>query len=143
MENRNRFLAMPKTWGYLLEIAQDPRLKAAHKYDEQSFVDIVSASRNALAEKLGWTWMTRRAGMFDMVPTTHEGIEKMGEKYAIYAVPARDQNLLGSSGQPVEVARIKHGIPTSKIDHVAKALGDIVEQYPSEQGRPNPDIITA
>jgi hypothetical protein len=43
----------------------------------------------------------------------------------------------------VEVARIKHGIPTSKIDHVAKALGDIVEQYPSEQGRPNPDIITA
>jgi aspartate/tyrosine/aromatic aminotransferase len=143
MENRNRFLAMPKTWGYLAEIARDPQLKAAHKYDEKSFVDIVSASRNALADKLGWTWMTRRAGMFDMVPTTHEGIEKMGELYAIYAVPARDQNLLGKDGKPVEVARIKHGIPTSKIDHVAKALGDIVSQYPSEQGRPNPDLITA
>jgi aspartate/tyrosine/aromatic aminotransferase len=143
MENRNRFLAMPKTWGYLLEIARAPQLKAAHKYDEKSFVDIVSASRNTLADKLGWTWMTRRAGMFDMVPTTHEGIEKMGERYAIYAVPARDQNLLGGDGKPVEVARIKHGIPTSKIDHVAKALGDIVSQYPSEQGRPNPDIITA
>jgi aspartate/tyrosine/aromatic aminotransferase len=143
MANRNRFLAMPKTWGYLAEIARDPKLKAAQKYDEKSFVDIVNASRNALADKLGWDWMTRRAGMFDMVPTTHEGIEKLGELYAIYAVPARDQNLLGGDGQPVEVARIKHGIPTSKIDHVAKALGDIVPKYPSEQGRPNPEIITA
>ena len=78
---------------------------------------------DTLAEKLGWDWMTRRAGMFDMVLTTHEGIEKLGELYAIYAVPARDQNLLGKDGRPVEVARIKHGIPVSKIDHVAKALG--------------------
>ncbi len=142
-QNRNRFLAMPKTWGYLAEIARDPQLKAAHRHDEKTFVDIVNASRNALAEKLGWAWMTRRAGMFDMVPTTHEGIEKLGELYAIYAVPARDQNRLGEDGQPVEVARIKHGIPISKIDHVAKALGDIVAKYPSEQGQPNPAIITA
>ena len=42
-------------------------------------------------------------------------------------MPARNQNRLGADGQPVEVARIKHGIPTSKLQHVAEAIISLYE----------------
>ena len=141
-ENRNRFLALSKVWGYLVEIARDPVLREAHRADERAFVTIVSDSRRNLAARLDWEWMARRSGMFDKVDINHEGAEKMGEQYAIYAVPGRDQNLVGADGLPVEVIRIKHGIPDSKVQLVADALKDIQARYPSEQGTPNPDIIT-
>ncbi|MCP4606860.1 MAG: hypothetical protein GY847_41190 [Proteobacteria bacterium] len=142
-ENRSRFLALPKTWGYLVELARDPSLRTAHRMDEQVFVSIVNASRKNLADKLGWDWMTKRAGMFDKVDINHEGIETMGKEYAIYSVPARNQNFIGRDGKPVEVARIKHGIPESKIQNVADALANTMEKYPSEKGHINSEIIVA
>ncbi len=140
-ENRNRFLAMPDTWTYLVEIARDPALKEAHASDNRDFVDIVNASRNNLAEECGWNWMKQRAGMFDMINTTHKGADAMAKDFSIYAVPARNQNIVGKDGQPVEVMRIKHGMPGSKIPKVAEALKFALEKYPSEEGSPNPDII--
>ncbi|MCP4679798.1 MAG: hypothetical protein GY854_30765 [Deltaproteobacteria bacterium] len=140
-ENRSRFLALPKNWGYLVELARDPSLRAAHRADERAFVSIVNDSRKNLADKLGWDWMRNRAGMFDKVDINHEGIENMGEEYAIYAVPSRNQNLVGKNGLTVEVTRIKHGIPVSKIQNVADALSNAMEKYPSESGSANPDII--
>lgn len=141
-ENRSRFLALPKNWSYLVELARDPELAKAHKHDEQSFVEIVNASRRRLGEALGWQWMLGRSGMFDMVEITHAGIEMMGEKHAVYAVPARDQNRLGADGLPLEVTRIKHGIPATLLDNVVAALRDAAAAYPSETGTPNNAIIT-
>lgn len=140
-ENRNRFLALPKNWGYLVEIARDPALRKAHKEDEQIFVDIVNDSRKNLSKKLEWEWMARRSGMFDMVEISHKGVETMGEEHAIYAVPARDQNFVGDDGEPVEVTRIKHGLGESQIQLVADALKRIQRTFPSPKGKPNPDII--
>lgn len=142
-ENRNRFLAMPKTWGYLVEIARDPKLKRAHKKDEQVFVNIVNNSRKNLAQALGWDWMTKRSGMFDMVEINHHGIDVMGKEHAIYAVPARNQNLLGDDGQPVEVARIKHGLSQDGVKLVAEALKSMYSKFKTPKGKPNPDIIKA
>lgn len=142
-ENRNTFLAMPDSWMYLTEIAADPAMRESHKKDERAFVAIVNASRKNLAENLGWKWMNTRSGMFDMVNISHKGAEKMGEEYGIYAVPTRNQNIVGGDKQPVEVTRIKHGLPVSKIQTVADALRQTIKKYPSEQGEENPDIIVA
>ena len=142
-ENRNAFLAMPDSWMYLTEIARDPVLRASHKKDEQAFVAIVNASRKNLAQELGWNWMNNRSGMFDMVNISHDGAEKMGEEYGIYAVPSRNQNIVGKDKQPVEVTRIKHGLPAAKIQMVADALQNTIKKYPSERGKRNPDIIVA
>lgn len=142
-ENRNTFLAMPDTWTYLAEIARDPVLKSAHKEDERTFIEIVNHSRKNLSEALEWQWMQQRSGMFDMINITHEGAEKMGETYGIYAVPARNQNRIGSDNQPVEVMRIKHGLSPSNVEKVANAIRETIQRYPSETGRPNPDIIVA
>jgi aspartate/tyrosine/aromatic aminotransferase len=140
-ENRDRFLAMPDTWTYLVEIARDPVLKKAHDADNRAFVDIVNASRTSLADALGWDWMKSRSGMFDMVRISHEGIEIMARDFAVYAVPTRDQNLLGPDGEPVGVTRIKHGMPKSKIPKVAEALRRAAQKYPSDKGGVNPEII--
>ncbi len=142
-ENRNTFLAMPDTWGHLVELTLDPTLKDAHKKDLQDFVTIVNDSRNNLADALGWDWMKKRRGMFDMVNISHKGAEVMGTDHAIYAVPSRNQNFVGKDNQPLEVTRIKHGLPMSSIEKVAEALKNTIETYPSEEGTSNPDIIVA
>jgi len=142
-ENRNTFLAMPDTWMHLTEIARDPSLQEAHQRDNRIFVEIVNDSRKKLSEALSWNWMKKRSGMFDMVNITHKGADSLGEEYGIYVVPARDQNLIGKDGQPVEVIRIKHGMSDVKIRRVAEALSSTIQQYPSEPGRKNPDIVIA
>ncbi|MDJ0763986.1 MAG: hypothetical protein QNJ97_13475 [Myxococcota bacterium] len=142
-ENRSKFLAMPDTWSYLVEIARDPLLKEAHESDNRVFVDIVNSSRTNLAEALNWGWMTSRSGMFDMVNISHKGVDIMAQDFAIYAVPARNQDIIGPDGQPVGVTRIKHGIPKSKIQGVAEALQYAAQKHPSDAGKTNPDIILA
>lgn len=142
-ENRNTFLAMPDTWGHLVELAQDPSLKQAHEKDLQDFITIVNDSRKNLAEALGWDWMKKRSGMFDMVNISHKGVDAMGVNHAIYAVPTRNQNMIGQDSLPVEVTRIKHGLPMEGIVKVAEAIKDTIQKYPSETGKMNPEIITA
>lgn len=140
-ENRNTFLAMPDTWLHLTEMANDRSLGEAHEKDCKAFVEIVRSSRNRLSDALSWNWMKKRSGMFDMVNITHKGADKMGEEFGIYAVPVRNQNLIGADGLPVEVIRIKHGMSDEKIHKVAEALKTTIQKYPSENGKINPDII--
>lgn len=142
-ENRNTFLAMPDTWGHLVELSLDPSLKQAHEKDIQDFVTIVNDSRKNLSEALGWSWMKERSGMFDMINISHKGVDAMGEEHAIYAVPTRNQNMIGQDGLPVEVTRIKHGLPMEGIVKVAEAIKDTIRKYPSETGKMNPEVITA
>ena len=132
---RDRKLAMPPLFKIIFHLLNDP--EALKQWLERDLPDargILTQTRKDLAITMGserYSHITSGQGMFEKLDISHEGVDYLKKQHHIYTVKARDEENL-VDGKPAEVARANMGgIPQDAVEHIADALKDASEKFPS------------
>lgn len=134
---RDRKLSIPPFYKILFHLLNDPRaLKQWLDRDLPDARGILTQTRKDLALAMGserYGHVASGKGMFEKLDISHAGVDALAKDHHIYTVKAADEERL-IEDKPAEVARVNMGgIPQDAIDYVAKALKEVLENFPSEK----------